>query len=350
MTNQPLRVGLIADLTGPIPPVQYGGIERIVHLIAEGLVSRGHDVTLFASDDSEVNCNFVPFGHRRTYSLYDEWPVLAGLFKELWKRRRDFDVVHSFGRTLYLTPLLTHSLPKIQSYQCPINRRNISVMERLSSGTLTFTACSQSTANEGKGIGTWEVIPNAVPLSRYQFRNGDSSGNYLAFLGRIDRIKGVHTAIKVARECGIQLVIAGNVAKDGADFDYFKTEIEPHIDDRAVKYIGPVNDQQKNEFLGQAKALLFPVEWEEPFGIVLAEAMACGTPVVAFRRGAVPEVLTHGSDGFICDTAEEMVSAVKNVEQLDRANCRAKVEQKFSDDVIVSEYVALYRKVIAKAR
>ncbi len=350
MTNSALRIGLIADLTGPIPPVQYGGIERIVHLIVEGLINRGHEVTLFASDDSKVNCKLVPFGHRRTYSTFNELPVLAGLYRSLWRSRKDFDVVHSFGRTLYLAPLLPLRLPKIQSYQCPINRRNINLVQKWSSGTLTFTACSQSTADEGTGIGKWEVIPNGVPLAQYQFRNGDAPGDYLAFLGRLDRIKGVHTAIKVARECKTPLVIAGNVAKDGPDYEYFKTEIEPNIDNQSVKYIGPVNDQQKNEFLGKAKALLFPIEWEEPFGIVLAEAMACGTPVVAFRRGAVPEVVTHGSDGFICDSVEEMIAAVKDVDRLNRADCRQKVERKFSDDVIVSQYISLYRKLIMNGR
>lgn len=350
MNSDSLRIGLIADLTGPIPPTQYGGIERIVHLIVEGLSRQGHQVTLFASDDSNVNCRLIKYGHRRTYSRINELPVVAGLHQSLWRLRKEFDIVHSFGRTLYLTPLLPLRIPKVQSYQCPINRRNIRLVHKASSGTLTFTACSQSTANEGKGIGRWEVIPNGVPLARYDFRNGDAPGEYLAFLGRIDRIKGVHTAIKVARECHTPLVIAGNVAKDGPDFDYFKNEIEPQIDGRSVKYLGPVNDQQKNEFLGRAKALLFPIEWEEPFGIVIAEAMACGTPVVAFRRGAVPEVLTHGTDGFVCDTVEEMISAVKNVGSLNRADCRTKVENKFSDDVIVSQYISLYRRLITERR
>jgi glycosyltransferase involved in cell wall biosynthesis len=343
--SEALRVGLIADITGSIPPALYGGVERIVHLVLEGLVQRGHEVTLFASDDSNVNCRLVPFGHRRTYSRLGELRTVSGLYRRLWKFRKDFDIVHCFGRTLYLTPLLPLGLPKIQTYQCPVDRRKLRWANQMSAGTLTFTACSQSTAMQGNGIGKWEVIPNGVPLGVYQYRDGSEPREYLAFLGRLDRIKGLHTAITVSRATGLPLVIAGNVARDGENFEYFKRAIEPQIDNVHIRYVGPLNDQQKNDFLGKARALLFPIEWEEPFGIVMAEAMACGTPVIAFRRGAVPEVITHGVDGFVCDSIEEMIAAVNQLEQLDRLSCRKKVERSFADDVIVSQYLSLYRRL-----
>ena len=345
MTFSPLRVGLIADTTGPIPPLQYGGIERIVHLLLQGLLARGHEVTLFASDDSNVECRLVPFGHRRTYSRLTELRPMSVLYRNLWKLRNDFDLVHSFGRTLYLIPLLRLKVPKIQSYQSPLNRKNLKWAQKWAGDTLTFTACSRMTAKQGEGIGRWEVIPNGVPLSSYDFQGETGAGEYLAFLGRLDRTKGVHSAIAVAKATGLPLVIAGNVAPDGENREYFTREIEPQIDNVKIRYIGPVNDEQKNSFLSKAKALLFPIEWEEPFGIVMIEAMACGTPVIALRRGAVPEVISDGVDGFVCDSVEQMITAVSRLDELDRRSCRTKVETYFSDDVIVSQYLSLYERL-----
>lgn len=346
MTVSNLRVGLIADTTGPIPPLQYGGIERIVHLLVEGLVAGGHDVTLFASDDSNVSCRLIPFGHRRTYSMMRELKPLSVLYRNIWKLRKQFDLVHSFGRTLYLAPLLASKIPKIQSYQCPINRNSLKWAQKYSGDTLTFTACSRMTAKQGEGIGKWEVIPNGVPLKSYQFEGDQAAGEYLAFLGRLDRAKGVHTAITVAKATGIPLVIAGNIAPDGENKEYFTREIEPQIDNVKIRYIGPVNDEQKNHFLRKAKALLFPIQWEEPFGIVMAEALACGVPVIALRRGAVPEIISDGVDGFVCDSVEEMINAVASLGRIDRLACRAKVETNFCDSVVVSQYLDLYQRLV----
>lgn len=162
----------------------------------------------------------------------------------------------------------------------------------------------------------------------------------------MDRVKGVHSAIAIAKATGIPLVIAGNVAPDGENRDYFTCVIRPQIDNINIRYIGPVNDEQKNHLLRKAKALLFPIEWDEPFGIVMTEAMACGTPVIALRRGAVPEVISDGVDGFVCDSVEQMVDAVGKLDKLDRRDCRIKVESRFCDEVVVSQYLDLYKRLI----
>ncbi len=169
------------------------------------------------------------------------------------------------------------------------------------------------------------------------------------FLGRVERIKGAHTAIEVARKSGRRLLIAGNRTTAGGEPEYFEREIAPHCDDRSIAYVGPVTDAEKNDLLGRAAALLFPVEWGEPFGIVMVEALACGTPVIAFRRGAVPEVVEAGTTGFLCESVGDMVEAVRGISSLDRADCRRSFEKRFSDQVIVGRYDRLYRRVVGEA-
>lgn len=220
------------------------------------------------------------------------------------------------------------------------------MMNRLAHGTLTFTACSRSCARGGEGIGRWEVIHNAIRPEQYDYQPTSRGDSYLVFLGRVDRIKGAHTAIEVAKRTGKRLVIAGNVAPSGENAQYFREIIQPHLDGTTVSYIGPVDDRAKNKILGGAEALLFPIEWEEPFGIVMVEAMACGTPVIAFRRGAVPEVVTDGHDGFACDTIDEMADAVRRLGDIDRRACRQTVDVRFSQKVMAGQYLDLYKKIL----
>lgn len=343
-----MRIALISDPYIPVPPLHYGGIERVIAFLVEGLVERGHDVTLWAHPESEVPCELVPYGvppHQgRIPRLRELLQVMGGLAR----RRGAFDLVHSFGRLAGMLPLFPSETPKIQSYQRQITPENVSRAVRLAGDSLSFTACSTNCRRGVSHIGRWDTVYNGVRISDFDFRAAVADNAPLVFLGRVERIKGAHTAIAVAKASGRRLVIAGNIPEDPDHRRYFDEEVAPHLDDDRIRYVGPVDDVQKNDLLGQAAAFLMPIEWEEPFGIVMAEALACGTPVIGTRRGSVPEVVAHGVTGFVCDTTDEMAEAVGRLPELDRRASRERCERMFSDRAIVDAYEALYLRRIAE--
>jgi glycosyltransferase involved in cell wall biosynthesis len=264
---------------------------------------------------------------------------------QVWKACRDHrpDVVHSFGRLAYLLPILPKPMLKVQSYQRAVSRRSVVWGRRLARGTLLFTACSADCARTAGDGGEWHPIFNGAPADLFTPTKTAPPEAPLVFLGRLERIKGPHTAIRVARASGRKLVLAGNIPSLPGAQAFFDTEIAPHLDGEKIAYVGPVNDEQKNRLLGQAAALLMPIEWREPFGIVMAEALACGTPVLGFPLGSVPEVVQDGVNGFLCSNVEEMVEAVGKIGSLSRAACRRDFEERFSDRVLVTQYEGLYR-------
>jgi glycosyltransferase involved in cell wall biosynthesis len=215
---------------------------------------------------------------------------------------------------------------------------------RIAGDSLSFAGASASVYDElpaqnGSG-GRWHTLYDAIDTSKYDAVGCVPADAPLVFLGRIERIKGAHSAIAIARRAGRQLILAGNHATSGPEADYFVREVQPLLDDR-IRYVGPVDDEAKNRLLGGAAALLFPIEWKEAFGIVMAEAMACGTPVIGFRRGSVPEVVTDGVTGFVCADVEAAAAAVAKIGTLDRARVRAECEARFSDRVLVAGMLAL---------
>ncbi|MEJ1931884.1 glycosyltransferase, partial [Nostoc sp. NIES-2111] len=232
------------------------------------------------------------------------------------------------------------------SYQRDISLRTTSLAYRLSRGTLEFTAISEWMVLPVRDTGVWHLVPNAVPVDRFRFQPSVHDDAPLVFLGRVEPIKGPDVAIEIARLSGRRLVIAGNVPAGYEDF--FNQRIRPHVDGDRVRYIGAVDDEQKNELLGGAAAFLMPISWEEPFGIVMIEAMACGTPVLGFRRGAVPEVVDDGSTGFVRDTAAELAQMVARLGEIDRSACRRHVEAQYSSDVIVDRYIDIYRAMVKR--
>jgi glycosyltransferase involved in cell wall biosynthesis len=310
-------------------------------------------VTLFAHPGSRTAAEHVPYGvppHQGVRARATElWQVGAGL----WSRRRQFDVVHSFGRLAALVPVLTdRTLPKIQSYQRAIPWGGVARAIRLAGDSLSFTACSAAMWNgrAGERHGAWSTVYNGVDLSLYSATDSVPCDAPLIFLGRIERIKGVHTAIDIARRAGRRLVIAGNQVDSAEGRAYFDQEVRPHLDANGVTYVGPVDDEAKNRWLGSAAALLMPIEWDEPFGIVMTEAMACGTPVLGFRRGSVPEVVEHGVTGFVVSDVCEAVQTLASVPQLDRRRVRARAAERFSYDVIADGYEHLYREAVERSR
>ena len=194
--------------------------------------------------------------------------------------------------------------------------------------------------------GRWHHVPNGVPLHTYLFRAEIPHDAPLVFLGRIEEIKGPHLAIEVARRTGSKLILAGNVPNEHRS--WFEAHVAPHVDGEFIRYVGPVDDAQKNALLGQARALLMPILWQEPFGIVMAEALACGTPVIGLRRGSVPEVIESGISGFVVDTVDEMIAATHRVEEISRAACRQRVEQCYSENAVTDKYLTLYEEMIAR--
>ena len=338
-----MHVALTADPMIPVPPVLYGGIERVIDMLARGLVERGHRVTLFAHRDSDTAGGLVPYAGERPGHPVDVARNTALIARLAVSRP---DVVHSFGRLATLLPLLPTAIPKVMSYQ---RQPTLSQVRRAATlargGTLAFTGCSEHIAATMRPIAPSYAVFNGVPLDTYTFQPRVEDDAPLVFLGRVERIKGAHTAVDVAEASGRRLVIAGNIS----DQAYFDHEVRPRLSDR-ITYAGPVDDVQKNELLGGALAFLMPIEWEEPFGIVMAEALACGTPVIGTPRGSVPEVVVEGETGFVRDTVAGLAEAVGQAHRLDRAACRADCEARFSDRAIVDAYEALYRERIAAAR
>jgi glycosyltransferase involved in cell wall biosynthesis len=218
---------------------------------------------------------------------------------------------------------------------------------RLGRKSLQFTGCSQFIANMGAcSAGTWEAIPNFVELNKFDFQPTVASDAQLVFLSRVERIKGAHTAIRIAKKTGRRLLIAGNHGDTGEDARYWQTEILPHLGKDGIEYVGPVDDIQKNRLLGQAVAMIVPIEWNEPFGIVFAEALACGTPVISCPRGALPEIIRPGIEGFLIDSEEEGCQAVERLAELSRAACRQRAEEHFSSSIVAEQYLGLYQELM----
>ena len=334
-----MHVALLADPVVPVPPTLYGGIERVMDMLARGLAERGHEVTLFAHPDSDSAGQLVPYRGASVAGPLDVARNALSIGRLAFRRP---DVVHSFGRLALLAPLLPTGLPKIMSYQREPTLSQVERAVRLARpGTLAFTGCAEHIAVQTRPFAPSYAVYNGVPLETYTFRPGVSEDAPLVFLGRLDPEKGAHTAIAVAQQTGRRLVIAGNVPAKSEG--YFEASIRPHLSDR-IEYVGPVDDVQKDELLGRALAFLMPIEWEEPFGIVMAEALACGTPVIGTPLGSVPEVVIDGETGFVRDSVTGLAEAVEAVETIDRADCRRDCEARFSDRAIVEAYIEVYRE------
>ena len=348
-----LRIAITVDPYIPVPPVTYGGFERVVASLVAELSARGHAITLYAHPDSRTAAEHVPYGAPPHFGLRARATELWQIGADLWRRRPGIDVVHSFGRLAALAPVLVdRTLPKIQSYGREIAWPGIARAVRLAGKSLTFTACSDAmwAGRAQEGHGRWVTIYNGVDLNRYEATTTVAADAPVIFLGRLERIKGAHAAIEIARRANRRLVIAGNRVDTADGREYFDHEIRPLIDDERVRYVGAVDDPAKNHWLGRAAAFLMPIEWDEPFGIVMVEAMACGTPVIGFRRGSVPEVVEDGLTGAIVCDVDGAVGALNRVLQLDRRRVRARCAQRFSYAVIADEYEQLYHEGVERAR
>lgn len=324
-----------------VPPKLYGGHERLVYLFAEEYARLGHEVTLLAGPDSYCSGQTVTFGaNDLERSAAQRRKEVVFVWRYMLKNKSGFDLIHNFGRLIYLLPVLNAKAKKIMTYGRPVSVKGIKLITKLPNRNLVFTACSNYCVSTGNVAGRWETVYNTIDFSQYRLREDVPDDAPLIFLGRLDRVKGAHTAIKIAKATGNKLIIAGNIPHTADNLEYYKTEVEPFIDSEQIRYVGALNDDLKNKYLGEAKALLFPIEWNEPFGMVMIEAMACGTPVIAFNCGSVPEVVTPET-GITVNTFDEMVAAVTRIGKICRKLCRETAEQRFDVKVIAKQYLSL---------
>jgi len=339
-----VKILLTVDPEIPVPPIHYGGIERIVDGLAGEYARQGHKVVLVAHPDSACVVSRLYSWEGGSSVGWRNICTNAFQLAQIYRNEKP-DIVHSFSRLLYLYPLFAGARATIvQSYQRKVSPHSTRLASIFGGCRLRFTACAahlfKSLPNQQK----WSAIYNFTDTN-YFTPDPSSVKEYLLFLGRIQDIKGAREAIDVALKTGERIIIAGNVPVEHQN--YFQEKVQPLIDDKQVIYVGPVNDEAKRTLLRNAKAFLFPIKWEEPFGIVLAESLACGAPVLAFNRGSVPEVIADGCNGFVCDTVEGMADKVRQIHQIDRISCRASASERFSAEVIARQYLSLFKRTLS---
>jgi glycosyltransferase involved in cell wall biosynthesis len=340
-----VRIAQIAPLTESVPPELYGGTERIVSYLTEELVRLGHDVTLFASGDSSTSARLVSCSDaalRLDPSVKDPLPYYVMMLEEVRQRADQFDVLH-FHIDLLHAPLI-HDFAD-RTVTTMHGRLDLPDLKPFydTFGDLPLVSISH---NQRRPIAAADWVGNVyhgLPRDLLPFREQAGDG-YLAFVGRITPDKRPDRAMEIAGRAGLPLKIAAKV--DKVDQDYWNEVIEPMV--RAhphVEFVGEVNEQEKIDFLGNARALLFPIDWPEPFGLVMIEAMSCGTPVIAFNHGSVPEVIDEGLTGMVVETVEQAAEAVKRLDSLDRKAVRATFERRFTAERMAADYVEVYRSL-----
>jgi glycosyltransferase involved in cell wall biosynthesis len=334
-----MRVAILAPISWRVPPRGYGPWEQFASLLTEGLVRRGVDVTLFATADSVTTARLVgtaPTGYSEDPTLDAKvWEALH--ISALFERAGEFDVIHNSFDFLPLTYSGLVDTPVVTTIHGFSSEQIVPVFERYD-GRGYYVAISD--ANRHERLDYVATIHHGIDLSEFELRR--TPGDYLLFFGRIHPDKGTVEAIDVAERTGLPLVIAGIVQ----DRDYFAELVEPRLDGERVNYAGPVGPDRRGGLLGGARALLHLVNFDEPFGFSVVEAMACGTPVIATRRGSMAEIVRHGQNGFLVESTEEVVAAVDATSVLDRALVRASVEHRFDVERMVDDYLAVYERVI----
>jgi glycosyltransferase involved in cell wall biosynthesis len=341
-----VRVAILSPVWFPVPPTGYGGIEWVVSLLADGLVEAGHHVTLFASGDSRTKA--------RLSSVYPEAPSLriGQTLPEFthalacYERADEFDVVNDHSGVPAAALGGAVETPVVHTVHGPLDGEAGPLYVRMAHVAPRVRLVSIS-LNQRKPLPQLPWVancPNALDATAYPVH--PHRGEYLLFLGRMSSDKGCHRAIEVAKKAGLPLKIAGKM-NETLEKEYFEEHVRPNLA-WGIEYLGEVSHEEKVDLLQNARATLFPIDWEEPFGLVMIESMACGTPVIATRRGAVPEVIEHGRSGVIVDDYRDMVDALEDADRLDPLECRAYVEERFSAERMVRDYVAAYEAVLAE--
>jgi glycosyltransferase involved in cell wall biosynthesis len=343
-----MRIAQVAPLFESVPPKGYGGTERVVSYLTEELVNQGHDVTLFASGDSVTRARLVaccPRSLRTDPACVDQLAHQIVMLHRVFQEAPRFDILHFHCDYLHYPLSSRHDLPHLTTLHGRLDIPDLQPLYR-AFGRQPVVSISDSQRQPLPEINWQGNVHHGLPLDLFTFR--ERPGKYLAFLGRISPEKRPDRAIRLAQELGIELKIAAKV--DRNDRDYFKEVIEPMIQraGRWAEFIGEVGGAAKDAFLGNAYAFLFPIDWPEPFGLVMIESMACGTPVIAFRCGSVPEVMDDGLTGFIVDDMAGAARAIERVTTLDRRRCRQVFEERFSAPRMARDYLAIYRRLVGQ--
>ncbi len=342
-----MRIAQVAPLWERVPPPAYGGIELVVGLLTDELVRRGHEVTLFASGDSQTLAKLEsvhPQALRldtavKDYSIYEMLQL-----SKVYERASEFDIIHShMGHAAlpYANLVKTPTVHTLHGVFTADNEKLYTHARRQ-----PFVSISNAQREPRLNLNCVATVYNGIDTSQYEFHPEPENPPYLAFLGRLSPEKGPHLAIEIAKRSGWHLKMAGKV--DVVDREYFQQEIKPHIDGKQIEYLGEANHAQKCALMGGAVATLFPITWREPFGLVMTESMATGTPVIAMELGSTSEVIVHGQTGFLCHSIDECIAAIEQAAQLNRKACREHVENHFSVQRMTEGYEAVYQQILAE--
>lgn len=338
-----MKIAMLSPIAWRTPPRHYGPWERVVSLLTEGLVAKGIDVTLFATGDSITRaklCAVCKRGYEEDKEINPKvWECLH--ISEVFEKAHEFDLIHNHFDFLPLTYsglVATPVLTTIHGFSSP---QILPVYEKYN-GRTYYVAISN--ADRAPGLDYIATIHHGIDIENFTFN--ENPEDYLLFFGRIHHDKGAREAIEIARLTGKKLIIAGIIQ----DENYYRENVMPFLDREQIKYIGSVGPDRRNRLLGGALALLHPINFNEPFGLSVIEAMACGTPVIAFNRGSMPELIIDGETGFLVSTIEEAVEAVAKIKTINRLRCRQRVEKNFTAEVMVDRYIEVYRTILAQRR
>ena len=341
-----MRIAQVAPLYESVPPKAYGGTERVVSYLTEELVRLGHEVTLFASGDSVTKAALeapTESSLRLNSGCVDKMAHSFVLLELVFRNPARFDIIHFHIDYLHFPLSRRYQVPHLTTLHGRLDIPDLQALYK-EYYDMPLISISQSQRGPLPWVNWQKTVYHGLPVDLYTLH--EKPGRYLAFLGRISPEKRVDHAIMIAQRAGMPLKIAAKV--DAIDRHYFEQAIRPLLTGPLVEFIGEIEEREKDEFLGNAHALLFPIDWEEPFGLVMIEALACGTPVIAYPRGSVPEVVQEGKTGFIVRDVDGAVEAVKRVAEIDRRHCRQVFEANFSSSRMAQDYLAIYRQILER--
>ncbi len=343
-----MKIAQISPLYESVPPKLYGGTERVVSYLTEELVNEGCEVTLFASGDSITSAKLVSVcdkALRLDPECRDSLALHVVQMEKVRERSDEFDILHYHTDYLHFPISNLTSFPNITTLHGRLDLRELQYVYN-TFGNMPVVSISNDQRKPLPQANWVETIYHGLPLNLY--KRGEGEGGYAAFIGRVSPEKRLDRAIEIAKRAGIKLKIAAKI--DSADSEYFKKEIEHLMDDPLVEFVGEIGEDKKGDFLGKASCLLFPIDWPEPFGMVMIEAMACGTPVIAFRNGSVPEVISHNKSGFIVNNIDEAVKALSKLHTIERKTCRELFEARFSVNRMARDYIRTYERIIDRQK